>query len=150
MNNQQSDSPEYQQYQELCSSWRHDDSVFDRYSAIILPLCFVGLVIPYIEDAVPAILSSFIGLVGTLYWFLTGINYQARSDIRWERIHEIEKSLGFNVHRWMHQERQKRGTPIRHKHWRWVIFIFYGVTAVIVCLHKHWEDIARIIEFFEK
>ena len=37
MNNQQSDSPEYQQYQELCSSWRHYE-VFDRFTAIVLPL----------------------------------------------------------------------------------------------------------------
>ena len=87
-------------------------------------------------------MSAPIGFMGMLYWFLTGINYDARADIRWKRIREIECILIFDVHRRIHRKRQEQGVKVRHKHWRWVIFVFYFVVALIVCLHKHC-----IIEF---
>ena len=140
MNNQ--DDRELAEYEELCSSWRHDDNTFDRFSAIILPLCFVGLIVSYNDKTnVPAILSCGVGLLGMFYWYCTGINHQVRADIRWERIRQIECCFRFDVHRRIHNKRQLYGIKLRHRSWRRIITLFYILAAVIVCVSKYKDRI---------
>lgn len=122
------------EYQELCESWRHDDNWFNRFSAIVLPLSVIGLIVPYTENQAAGFLTCLFGILGMFYWYFSARNYQARSDIRWERIREIEDELDFDAHRRIHRMRQQRGIKMRHRHWRLVIFIVYLIFAVIILL----------------
>ena len=134
------------EYQELCSSWRHDDNTFDRFSAIVLPLCFVGLIVPYSNDKadIPAILSCGVGLLGMFYWYCAGKNHDVRAETRWRRIREKECCFDFDAHRRIHNERKLYGLNLRHKDWRWLITVFYLLVAVIVCVNKHGDCVPYI------
>lgn len=133
-----------EQYRELCEGWRHDDDDFSRFTNIFFALSVVALTAPYLKGSeVPAWLTCVLGLTGMTYWFFMGRNFQHRMDIRWERIHEIECKLCYDVHRRIDRKRTQHGNiwykpwnKIRNKHCRFAIWLIYIVAAIIVIIDK--------------
>ncbi len=119
-----------EEYREQGLCWRHDDEVFSKLTAVLLPLSIAALTLPYLKDGAPKLLAASGGLMLIAYWFFSSESHEDRLNIRWSRIHEIERILGFDSHLRMDKERKRsvwKGRPLR-----WCVFILYIVIALFV------------------
>ena len=119
-----------EEYREQCLCWKHDDDIFSKLTAVLFPLSIAALTLPYLKAGPPKLLCVVGGLMLIAYWFFTSESIEDRSNIRWSRIHEIERFLGFDSHLRIDRERQKsvwKGVPLRR-----LIFIAYITIALFV------------------
>ena len=119
-----------EEYKEQCLCWKHDDDIFSKLTAVLLPLSIAALTLPYLKAGPPKLLCVVGGLMLIAYWFFTSESIEDRSNIRWSRIHEIERILGFDSHLRIDRERLKsvwKGFPLRR-----LIFIAYITIALFV------------------
>ena len=120
-----------EEYREQGLCWRHDDEMFSRLTAVLLPLSIAALTLPYLKNGgVPKLLVASGGLMLMAFWFFSSESYEDRLNIRWSRIHQIEALLGLDSHLRMDRERAKsvlKGRPLR-----WYVFIAYTVIALLV------------------
>lgn len=119
-----------EEYREQCLCWKHDDDMFSKLTAILFPLSIAALTLPYLKPGTPKLLCVVGGLMLIAHWFFTSESFEDRSNIRWSRIHEIERILGFDSHLRIDRERQKsvwKGVPLRR-----LIFIVYIIIALFV------------------
>ena len=83
-----------EEYKELGLCWRHDDDVFAKLTAVLLPLSIAALTLPYLKPGAPKLLCVAGGLMLMVHWFFSSKRNEDRSCIRFSRIHEIEGIWG--------------------------------------------------------
>ena len=96
-----------EEYKELGLCWRHDDEWFSKLTAVLLPLSIAALTLPYFKDGVPKLLAVGGGLMLMAFWFFSSCICTAKLRVRFLRIHEIERILGFDSHLRYDAERGK-------------------------------------------
>ena len=96
-----------EEYKELGLCWRHDDEVFAKLTAVLLPLSIAALTLPYLKTGTPKLFAAIGGLMLITFWFFSSLKHKKRTEIRFSRIHEIEQFLRFDSHLRYHRERTK-------------------------------------------
>lgn len=119
-----------EEYKEQAICWRHDDEVFSKLTAVLLPLAIAALTLPYLKTGAPKLLAVFGGLMLITLWYIPSLNYRRRFEVRFSRIHEIEWILGFDSHLRYHRESNKN--VLKDRYLRCCLFIIYIVIALIV------------------
>ena len=123
-----------EEYKELGLSWRHDSESFSKLTAVLLPLSIAALTLPYLAGS-PKLLATVGGLMLMTFWFFSSLTYENRSYIRWSRIHEIERILGFDSHLRIDRERAKsvlKGQRLRS----WMFGLYLAIAFFVTCYVK--------------
>ena len=124
-----------EEYKELGLSWRHDSESFSKLTAVLLPLSIAALTLPYLKGGafkLPAVIG---GLVLMTFWFFSSLTYENRSNIRWSRIHEIERILGFDSHLRVDSERAKQVLKIQGLR-SWMFKLYLVIAFFVTCYIK--------------
>ena len=119
-----------EEYKELGLCWRHDDDWIAKLTAVLLPLSIAALTLPYLKGGVPKLLGVVGGLSLMAFWFFSTQICKRRFEIRFSRIREIERILGFDSHLRYHRESANR--KLKHQRLRRCMFIVYIVLALFV------------------
>ena len=133
MSNENSHLLEEYKEQSLC--WRHDDDMFSKLTAVLFPLSIAALTLPYLKAGAPKLLCVVGGLMLMTFWFLLSRSYEHRSYIRWSRIHEIERILGFDSHLRIDREKAKnvlKGQRLRS----WMFGLYLVIAFFVTCYIK--------------
>ena len=132
-----------EEYKELGHSWRHDDTTTSKFTAILLPVCFAGLIAPHLKNTPPkldlVIFSYLGGAILMMFWFLFSRIQQHKLLIRFSRMYELERTLGFDSHlRFVRERSNTRGKSESLKLWITVIYMVGGAAITIVdyCLEE--------------
>ena len=121
-----------EEYKEQGFCWRHDDDVFSKLTAVLLPLSIAALTLPYLRDETPKLLATSGGLMLMMFWYLSSESYEQRFKIRWTRIHEIERILGLDSHLRIDRKRSKsllKGQRLRRCMFGLYLLIAFCVTC---------------------
>ena len=120
-----------EEYRELGLCWRHDDEMFSKLTAVLLPLSIAALTLPYYSKVeIPKLLAATGGLMLMAFWFFSSESYKGRFEIRFTRIYQIEHILGLDSHLRYHRESTK--SVWKDRPLRCCIFIAYLVIALLV------------------
>ena len=87
-----------EEYREQGFCWRHDDEMLSKLTAVLLPLSIAALTLPYLKHGAPKLLAAIGGIMLMTFWFLRVLSYEDRLNLRWSRIHEIERLLALDSH----------------------------------------------------
>ena len=124
-----------EEYREQCLCWKHDDNIFSKLTAVLFPLAIAALTIPYLKAGAPKLLCVVGGLMLMAFWFLSSRSFEHRSYIRFSRIHEIERILGFDSHLRIDRERAKsvlKGKRLRS----WMFGLYLAIAFFVTCYIK--------------
>ena len=120
-----------EEYRELGLCWRHDDEVFSKLTAVLLPLSIAALTLPYYSKVeMPKLLAAAGGLMLMAFWFFSSESYKGRFEIRFTRIYQIEDILGLDSHLRYHKESTK--SVWKDRPLRCCMLIVYLVIAFLV------------------
>ena len=84
-------------YKEQTASWKHEDNTLYKFGAVLLPVSFAALGIPYIEDVkalnqtVLEIISTSGGAILMTFWFAFVCSSHAKITTRFQIINQIER-----------------------------------------------------------
>ena len=121
-----------EEYREQGLCWRHDDEMFSKLTNILLPLSIGALTLPYLKVGAPKLLAVTGGVMLMTFWFFSSLSYENRFDIRWSRIHEIERILGLDSHLRIDRKRAKtilKGQDLRC--WMFIVYLF--IASLVTC-----------------
>ena len=124
-----------EEYKELGLSWRHDSESFSKLTAVLLPLSIAALTLPYLKAGTPKLLATVGGLMLMTFWFFSSLAYENRSYIRWSRMHEIERILGFDSHLRIDRERAKNVLKIQGLR-SWMFRLYLVIAFFVTCYIK--------------
>ena len=119
-----------EEYKELGLCWRHDDDWISKLGAVLLPLSIAALTLPFLRAEIPKLLAVAGEVTLMTFWFVSSHICKRRFEIRFSRIREIERTLGFDSNLRYHRESANR--ILKHQRLRWCIFIVYLVIAILV------------------
>ena len=117
------------EYNELGHCWRHDDQLFSNLTAVLLPISVGGLTLPYLKDGIPKFPVAVGCAILMTFWYLSSLRYERRHRIRYERIHSIERLLGFDSHLKFDEKINTAKWPSFQK-LRLVVYLAYIITLV--------------------
>ena len=133
-----------EEYKELGLCWRHDDEMFSKLTAVLLPLSIAALTLPYLKAGAPKLLAAVGGLMLMTFWFLSYLIYKSRFEIRFCRIYEIERLGGFDSHLRYHRESTKN--ILKDQRLRSWMFGLYLVIALLVTCDIKVEAIGTEVQ----
>ena len=116
-----------EEYREQSLFCRLDSELFSRLTAVLLPLAIAALTLPYLKPSTPKLLAALGGLMLMTFWFFLSLGHENKLRIRWSRIHEIERILGFDSHLRIDRERAK--SVLKAQYLRSWMFKLYLVIA---------------------
>ena len=121
-----------EEYREQSLFCRHDSESFSKLTNVLLPLSIGALTLPYLKVESPKILATVGGLMLMSFWFFSFLSFENRLGIRWSRIHEIERILGFDSH--LRIDRKRRKNVLKIQHLRYYVFIIYlAISLFVMC-----------------
>ena len=121
-----------EEYKELGLCWRHDNVLFSKLTAVLLPLSIAALILPYSNAGAHKLPCVVGGLMLMTFWFLSSRSYENKSYIRWSRIHEIERILGFDSHLRYHRESTKNILKDRRLR-SWMFGLYLVIAFFVTC-----------------
>ena len=92
-------------YKEQTASWRHEDNTLYKFGAVLLPVSFVALGVPYIGDikesnlTILEIISTIGGTILMTFWVTYAHATHAKVTTRFKIISQIEKRWGIIGHK---------------------------------------------------
>ena len=128
-------------YKEQTASWRHLDSLFHRFTSVILPVSIAALALPYLNAGTagaaaekPKWIPIAGGLVLMVFWIFSSEITGIRDRIRFDIIHKMEGDLGMiNGHKEFKKRRAEEWTKILRSHYlRRVMFVAYLAAAGVL------------------
>ena len=126
-----------EEYRELGVCWRQDDDWISKWTAVLLPLSIAALTLPFLKISAPKLLAVTGGLALITYWYLSSLISKRRFEIRFSRIHEIERILGFDSHLRYHKRIESR--RIKHQYLRQCVFRVFLAIALVLTLEMRVE-----------
>ena len=124
-----------EEYKELSLCWRHDDEVFSKLTAVLLPLSIAALTLPYLKGGAFKLPSVFGGLMLMTFWFFSSLHHKKRTEILFSRIHEIEQVLEFDSYLRYHRERAK--IILKSQYFRsWMFRLYLVIAFFVTCYIK--------------
>ena len=125
----------FEEYRELGLSWRHDSESFSKLTAVLLPLSIAALTLPYLKAGASKLLVTVGGLMLMTFWFFSSLSYENRSYIRWSRVHEIERILGFDSHLRIKRDRAKSVLKVQGLR-SWMFGLYLAIAFFVTCYIK--------------
>ena len=92
-------------YKEHTASWKHEDNILYKFGAVMLPVSFVALGIPYIKDikepnlTILEIISTIGGIILMTFWVSYVYATHAKIMARFQIINNIERRWGIAGHK---------------------------------------------------
>ena len=126
-----------EEYRELGICWRQDDDWISKWTAVLLPLSIAAVALPYLRVGAPKLLGAAGGLTLITYWYLSSLISKRRFEIRFSRIHEIERILGFDSH--LRYHRRTESSSIKHQNLRSLMFTTYLLIALVLTCNVRVE-----------
>lgn len=121
-----------EEYRELGVCWRQDDDWISKWTAVLLPLSIAALTLPYLKASAPKLLAVTGGLALISYWYLSSLISKRRFEIRFSRIHEIERILGFDSH--LRYHKRTESSSIKHQNLRrWMFRVYLLIALLLTC-----------------
>ena len=86
-------------YKEQTASWKHEDNILYKFGAVLLPVSFVALGIPYLKDikepslTIFEIISTVGGLILMTFWVSYVYASHAKIGARFQIINQIEGQI---------------------------------------------------------
>ena len=86
-------------YKEHTASWRHEDNILYKFGAVLLPVSFVALGIPYLKDikepslTIFEIISTVGGLLLMTFWVSFVYASHAKIKARFQIVNQIENHI---------------------------------------------------------
>ena len=106
-------------YKEQTASWKHEDNILYKFGAVLLPVSFVALGVPYIGDieesnlAILEIISTSGGIILMTFWVAYVHATYAKVTARFRIINQIEERWGIIGHKDIRLIRDKIFKPPR-------------------------------------
>ena len=134
-------------YKEQTASWKHEDNILYKFGAVLLPVSFVALGVPYIGDieesnlAILEIISTSGGIILMTFWVSYVHATHANVMARFRIINQIEERWGIIGHKDIRPIRNKifkPPRPLQLKTYfleRWIFYV-YWVIAVILTVYR--------------
>ena len=131
-----------EEYKELGLCGRHESEALSNLEKVLLPLSFSALIIPYLKTGffnfnagVLHFLAATGGFLLMAFWFVSYCIFLDKQKIRYSRIYEIERILGYDSH--LRYIRERKGA-LKALRVRYVLLIIYTViSAVVACVNPH-------------
>ncbi len=136
-------------YKEQTASWKHEDNILYKFGAVMLPVSFAALGVPYIADIeesnliILEIMSTIGGMILMTFWvsyvYATHAKVKARFQIINEIECQIERDWGIKGHKDVPNLRDKIfGCPRLFKLRTHFLekSVFYVYWAIVVILLK--------------
>ena len=131
-------------YKEQTASWKHEDSLFHRFTSIILPLSVVMLGVPYVQNGETIALLALIGgILLMTFWGISSQIMHTKDRIRFSIINKLEDKFStiglerFSGHDEFRRIRDKAGGKrLRNYTLRVWMFWVYFVVALVVLLSR--------------
>lgn len=127
-----------EEYKELGLCWRHDDDWIAKLTAVLIPLSIAALTIPYLKAGAPKLLGVVGGLSLITFWYFSTLICKKRFEIRFSRIHEIERILGLDSH--LRYDRESAKKILKHQRLRCSMFLVYLLIALFVACDIRIEE----------
>ena len=92
-------------YKEQTVSWKHEDNTLYKFGAVLLPVSFVALGVPYIGDVkesnltILEIISTIGGIILMTFWVAYAHATHAKVTTRFRIINQIEERWGIIGHK---------------------------------------------------
>ena len=106
-------------YKEQTASWKHEDNTLYKFGAVLLPVSFVALGVPYIGDikesnlTILEIISTSGGIILMTFWVAYVHATHAKIRARFRIINQIEEDWKIKGHKDVHKIRDKIFKPRR-------------------------------------
>ena len=106
-------------YKEQTASWKHEDNTLYKFGAVLLPVSFVALGVPYIGDikesnlTILEIISTIGGIILMTFWVAYAHATHAKVTTRFRIINQIEERWGIIGHKDIRLIRDKIFKPPR-------------------------------------
>ena len=105
-------------YKEQVASWKHEDNILYKFGAVLLPVSFIALGIPYVKVigeptlTILEIISTTGGIILMTFWFAYVQASHAKINARFEIINQMEKKWEVEGHKDIPEKRDTRyGSP---------------------------------------
>ena len=92
-------------YKEQTASWKHEDDILYKFGAVLLPVSFIALGIPYVRDikepslTMLEVISTSGGMILMTFWFAFVCSSHSKVRSRFQIINRIEESWGITGHK---------------------------------------------------
>jgi len=112
----------FEEYRELSLSWRADDERLSKLTTVLVPISFAAF-------ALNDLLSMGGGLSLMIYWWFAARITVKKLSIRFDRMREIEKELGFDAH--LRYFRCRKKGVLKDSHIRGVLLAIYVIIVIV-------------------
>ena len=130
-------------YKEQTASWKHEDNILYKFGAVLLPVSFVALGVPYIGDieesnlAILEIISTSGGIILMTFWVSYVHATHANVMARFRIINQIEERWGIIGHKDIRPIRNKifkPPRPLQLKTYfleRWIFYVYWVIAVIL-------------------
>lgn len=134
-------------YKEQTASWKHEDNTLYKFGAVLLPVSFVALGIPYIGDikesnlTILEIISTIGGVILMTFWVAYVHATHAKVRARFRIINQIEEDWKIKGHRDVPDIRDeifkpRRRLPLKTYFLEKSIFYVYSFMAISLTVYR--------------
>lgn len=140
-------------YKEQTASWKHEDDILYKFGAVLLPVSFIALGIPYIGDikesnlTILEIISTTGGMILMTFWFAFVCSSHAKIRSRFQIINWIEENWKIKGHRDVPKIRDKAFKPPllfplkTHFLETWIFYVYWTI-AVILTGYRFYDKLS--------
>lgn len=92
-------------YKEQTASWKHEDDILYKFGAVLLPVSFIALGVPYIKDikepslTMLEVISTSGGMILMTFWFAFVCSSHSKISSRFQIINRIEENWEITGHK---------------------------------------------------
>ena len=86
------------EYSELGNTWRHDDQTAAQLTATLFPLAIGAVILPFVYHELARLPVALGSVLMMAFWLLYYLRIEARIHLRFQRMKELERMLGFEHH----------------------------------------------------
>lgn len=137
-------------YKEQTASWKHEDNILYKFGAVLLPVSFAVLGIPYVADVEESdlitleIVSTIGGIILMTFWCAYVCSTHAKITARFQIIGRIEEHWGIVGHKGVRPIRDKifkplKWFPLKTYFLEKNIFYVYWLMALLLTVYRFWD-----------
>ena len=139
-------------YKEQTASWKHEDNILYKFGAVLLPVSFVALGVPYIGDieesnlAILEIISTSGGIILMTFWVAYVHATYAKVMARFRIINQMEEDWKIKGHKDVPDIRDEifkppRPLPLKTYFLEKSIFYVYWSMALILTGYRFYDKL---------
>ena len=139
-------------YKEQTASWKHEDNILYKFGAVMLPVSFAALGVPYIADVeesnliILEIMSTIGGMILMTFWVAYVHASHAKINARFQIINKIERDWGIRGHKdipCIRNKAFKPPPPLQFKTYflETRIFDVYWIAAFILTIYRFCDKL---------